>query len=139
MSYKTLKSDFFFAAKMAGLERCPPTLLKGHNGSSDYIEHMVDCRFWEYRGHRVKADISINKATAKAFGGMGRAFDLLEMAIVIEKLAETADGFDLCGMVAKSFDAVSQRYPIFRTYYELMLVGGRLRASADLIPARKGT
>jgi hypothetical protein len=105
-THRDIEQTFYAMAKMAGIEQREP-----------------DTFYFE--GKKIRANASVDDATAKAFGGKRRAFKLLRHASIIQHVAASPDGAHIAGVMDASFDAVSRHYPLLRSYYEGMLIGGR--------------
>jgi hypothetical protein len=105
MSKSTVaETDFYLFTKMAGIQQIRP---------NKFI----------FEDRTYTAHARVDQATAKAFGGKQRAFKLLRHAELIRFLAAQPSGFHLFGIVGKSFNEVSQQYPILRSYYTSTQIG----------------
>ena len=104
MSKNKAETDFYMYTKVASVEQTRPDTFR-FNGDE-----------W-----RVRA--TVNDAAAKALGGKPRAFKMLRHAKLIQMLASSPSGQHLAAIVGPSFDALSQEYPLLRSYYEGAMLG----------------
>jgi hypothetical protein len=100
-----IEDEFYMFAKMAGL-----------------VQHSP--KTFVFDGRKYTANAQADASVVKSFGGKARAYKLLRHARLIQYLAATPEGAHITGMVAKSFDAVSRKYPILRSYYDGTMIGG---------------
>jgi hypothetical protein len=105
----TTESDFYFHAKMLGINQTQPNK-------------------FTFGGRTYTAHAQANGAMAKALGGKARAFKLLRHAELIRHLAADPANANIAPYIGKSFDAVSQKYPLLRSYYDATMIGGHHQA-----------
>ena len=99
------ESDFYLCAKMLGICKIKPD------------------RFL-YDGLTIYVDALIDEKTQAALGGRNRAYKLLRHATLLRAIANNDPSGYVAQFMRPSFDAVSQKYPILRTYFEEAMAGG---------------
>lgn len=105
MKMNDLEAEFFFYVKLAGIKQTKPGK-------------------FEFENNSFNVHAFCNANAAKAMGGKRRAYKLLRHAKFIEHVASQRSGSHVMGTIGGSFNALSQKYPILRSYYESAKIGG---------------
>jgi hypothetical protein len=103
------ETDFYLFTRMAGIEQIAPNK-------------------FTFEDRTYTAHVRVDQPTIKAFGGKLRAFKLLRHAEIVRHLAAQPKGSHIAGIVGKSFNEVSQQYPLLRSYFTSTQLGGEHHA-----------
>jgi len=101
--------NFYLYAKMVGINQIQP-------------------KKFVFKKRTYTAHVVANANTAKALGGKARAFKLLRHAELIRHLAADPENADFVQFIGPSFDAICQKYPLLRSYYDATMIGGHHQA-----------